>query len=77
MIGYSQNIVKANAKANQKMLGVRLGKHCIRQGITVIEISNHFKVSRTAVYNWFSGVNDVSPKYVAEATAIIKWMKMA
>lgn len=60
MIGYSQQLVKANKKANKKLLGVQLGMHCISRGISVIEVAEHFGVSRTAVYAWFKGESEVS-----------------
>jgi hypothetical protein len=77
MIGYSQKIAKANAQANTEMLGVRLGRYCIEVGVSVIDIANHFKISRTAVYNWFTGLNDVSSKYEQEVKNLIEWLKRA
>ena len=75
MIGYSQKIAQANAVASREMLGVRLGKLCIKQGISVIDIAAHFDISRTAVYNWFTGLNDVSSKYENEVTKYIQKLK--
>ena len=77
MIGYSQKLEKLNAQANTELLGVRLGRHCIRVGIPVIDVANHFKVSRTAVYNWFIGLNDISSKHKQEAEDLIDWLKRA
>jgi hypothetical protein len=77
MIGYSQKIAEANTKADTSMLGVRLGRMCIKQGVSVIDVANHFKISRTAVYNWFVGLNDVSSKHEQEAIALIEWLKKA
>ena len=77
MIGYSQKLEKLNAQANTELLGVRLGRHCIRVGIPVIDVANHFKVSRTAVYNWFMGLNEISPKHESKAISFIEWLKEA
>jgi predicted DNA-binding protein YlxM (UPF0122 family) len=77
MIGYSQKIAEANAKADTTMLGVRLGNMCIKQGVSVIDIANHLKISRTAVYNWFTGLNDVSSQYEQEVKNLIDWLKRA
>ena len=77
MIGYSQKIAQANADADLSMLGVRLGRHCIKVGVSVIDVANHFKVSRTAVYNWFIGLNDISSKHKQEAEDLIDWLKRA
>jgi len=32
-----------------------LGRLCIAKDISVIEVTKHFGVSRTAVYDWFLG----------------------
>lgn len=55
--GYSLSLVSANKKASAKHRGVALGRFCIANGISVIEVAEAFKVSRTAVYNWFSGAS--------------------
>lgn len=62
MIGYSQKLVQANKAANQKMLGVRLGKLCIARDINVQDVSKFFGVSRTAVYAWFKGESEISAR---------------
>jgi predicted transcriptional regulator len=60
--GYSQNLVKANKEANARSLGVALGRLCIRSGISVLEISRLFGVSRMTVYNWFRGASAPRPE---------------
>lgn len=77
MIGYSKKLAETNAEADGKMLGVRLGKLCIKQGISVIEIATHLKVSRTAVYNWFTGLNEISSRYELEVKKLIERLKKA
>ena len=62
MIGYSQQLVKANKSANQKLLGVQLGKHCITKDVAVVNVAKFFGVSRTAVYAWFKGESEMSAK---------------
>jgi hypothetical protein len=75
MIGYSQRIVKANREANQKMLGVQLGRWSIKLGMSVIDIANTCGVSRTAVYAWFSGTSDVGKTHIKKVTELIDWLK--
>lgn len=53
--GYSQGLVQANKEASARSLGVALGRFCIRNRISVLQISGHFGVSRMTVYNWFKG----------------------
>ena len=56
-IGYSQRLVEANKKASVKLLGVALGRLCIKQGIPVMLIAEELNVSRATVYNWFWGAS--------------------
>ena len=67
MIGYSQQLVKANKKADQKLLGVQLGRHCIKKDIPVAHVAKSFGVSRTAVYAWFKGESEMSNAHFAIA----------
>jgi predicted transcriptional regulator len=62
-IGYSQNLVEANKKADAKSLGVALGRVCIAQNISVTEVSEVLGVSRATIYNWFEGLNYPYARY--------------
>jgi DNA-binding transcriptional regulator YiaG len=53
--GYSRRIVDANKSASLDSLGVRLGRLCIKEDISVAAVAETFRVSRTTVYNWFAG----------------------
>jgi transcriptional regulator with XRE-family HTH domain len=54
------------------MLGVKLGRACIKAGVSVVQVAADFKVSRTAVYAWFCGRS--SPNWRLE-NAIEKYIK--
>jgi len=54
--GYSHDLVEANKAADRRLVGVALGRFCIKQGISVSEVADYFKVSRMTIYNWFRGV---------------------
>ena len=54
--GYSLRLQALNGKADQRKLGVRLGKACIEHGVPVSVVAQRMGVSRTTVYNWFCGV---------------------
>lgn len=56
-MGYSVQLVTLNRKANGRLLGVRLGRTCIKHGISVVSVAAELGVSRQTIYNWFSGVN--------------------
>ena len=53
--GYSLRLIERNSQANEKKLGVRLGRVCIEHKIPVAIVANKFGVTRQTVYNWFSG----------------------
>lgn len=53
--GYSQRIVEANKSASKTLLGVALGRMCIKLDVPVAEVAATIGVSRETVYNWFTG----------------------
>ena len=58
MIGYSQQIVRANRDADGRNIGVKLGRFCISQEIPVSDVMDFFGVSKQCVYNWFIGKHE-------------------
>lgn len=70
--GYSQSLVQANKEASARLLGVALGRHCIKRGISVSDIAERFGVSRMTVYTWFKGMRNPSP---ATAIQIQRYLK--
>lgn len=73
--GYSQNLVQANKEASSKALGVALGRLCIRHGVSVKQLADHFGVSRMTVYNWFKGVNAPHAALTDQVQRYIKSLK--
>jgi predicted transcriptional regulator len=65
-LGYSTRLIKLNKQANPKLLGVRLGKTCIKNDVSVHKVSKALGVSRQTVYNWFTGASNPQ-NLVAEA----------
>lgn len=55
--GYSLRLIQLNREADDSNLGVRLGRTCIKHGVSVKEVAAKFGVSRQTVYNWFCGVH--------------------
>lgn len=51
--GYSLRIADLNKKADGTLLGVKLGRLCIKNNVPVVEVSTKLGVSRQTVYNWF------------------------
>ena len=54
--GYSARLIDTNKKADQKLMGVKLGRVCVKENIPVVEVAQNFGVSRQTVYNWFCGI---------------------
>lgn len=53
--GYSARLIKLNKQADSKLIGVRLGRMCIRHDVPVSVVASTLGVSRQTVYNWFAG----------------------
>jgi predicted transcriptional regulator len=62
VIGYTYRIRKLNRSADKKNIGVRLGRHCIDQNISVSELMVLLGVSKQTIYNWFMGVHTPGPQ---------------
>lgn len=62
--GYSVRLIELNRSADRKLLGVRLGRTCIRRGVPVSEVASELSVSRQTVYNWFVGASSPRPSLV-------------
>lgn len=69
--GYSTRLIELNKKADDRMLGVRLGRVCIENDIPVLSVAISMGVSRQTVYNWFCGVTSPRAKQVADIETII------
>ena len=63
--GYTLRIRDLNAKANQRKLGVRLGRLCIKHDVPVTVVAQRMGVTRATVYNWFCGTSVPQPSAVS------------
>jgi transcriptional regulator with XRE-family HTH domain len=54
-LGYSLRLVELNESADECLLGVQLGRACIRNNVPVSAVAARLGVSRQTVYNWFAG----------------------
>lgn len=64
--GYSNRLVELNNKADDRLLGVRLGRVCIAKDIPVSDVAIQLGVTRQTVYNWFCGVNAPRSNWVIQ-----------
>jgi len=69
--GYSVRLQERNREADQTLLGVRLGKTCIKNKVPVAEAARLLGVSRQTIYNWFCGGS--SPQASAR-DAVVRFM---
>lgn len=70
--GYSMITAEAIKNANSTLLGVQLGRICLKNNIPVKDVAEFFNVSRMTVYNWFKGEVIVSGKYADRMTKLIE-----
>lgn len=69
--GYSLRLIQLNHNANDSLLGVRLGRLCIRFNVPVSVVAERCKVSRPTVYNWFIGAAAPKPTNVPVVEGMI------
>jgi len=55
--GYSNRLIELNKEADDRLLGVQLGRVCIQRDVPVSDVAVHLGVTRQTVYNWFCGAN--------------------
>lgn len=69
--GYSMKWAERNARADDELLGVKLGRACIHNDVPVAVVAAQLKVSRQTVYNWFCGAYSPKLTSVKAVTALI------
>lgn len=74
-VGYSLRVIELNKGADPKLLGVRLGKVCIKKRISVNDVAQQLGVSRQTIYNWFTGLNRPRPASVSSVEAYLNSLR--
>lgn len=69
--GYSLLLCDLNRRASSKLLGVRLGRACIKHNVPVSVVAERMGVSRQAVYNWFRGTSNPNHSLTARIEQFI------
>jgi transcriptional regulator with XRE-family HTH domain len=59
--GYSARLIDLNKKADARLLGVRLGRVCMKNNVPVSQVATKLGVSRQTIYNWFCGTHSPKP----------------
>lgn len=60
-----------NRAADQRRLGVALGRAAILLGVSVSSVASALGVSRQTVYNWFIGTYDPKSSLTGDATKLL------
>ena len=74
-VGYSLRIVELNRSAGEELLGVKLGRVCIRNNMPVSVLAARLGVSRQTAYNWFVGVSKPSPSTKIKIEALLTTLR--
>ena len=63
--GYSLRFRDLNRRAPNRLLGVKLGRLCIKHDVPASAVADQMGVSRQTVYNWFRGTSSPGPALTA------------
>jgi DNA-binding transcriptional regulator YiaG len=63
--GYSLRLRDLNRRAPSRLLGVRLGRVCVKHNVPVTVVAQRMGVTRQTVYNWFVGTTNPQPALVS------------
>jgi predicted transcriptional regulator len=69
--GYSTRLIESNKAANPKLLGVRLGRVCIKLRLPVAYVASTLGVSRQTIYNWFTGASKPQNSVVESVESLL------
>lgn len=76
-MGYTSKTYHAIERADIRMLGVQLGAVCVDANIPVQVVARWLKVTRQAVYYWFTGTTEVAIKHRERVAHIVKVLNAA
>lgn len=74
-LGYSLRIIELNRSADEELLGVTLGRACIRNNMPVSVLAERLGVSRQTVYNWFVGNSKPSQNTKTKIEALLTTLR--
>lgn len=69
--GYSLKLRDLNRRAPSTLLGVRLGRVCIKHDIPASRVADEMGVSRQTVYNWFRGTSQPNASLITRIERFI------
>lgn len=69
--GFSYNMVMAINNADQNLIGVKLGQHCIKCNTSFIDMATRLGVSRAMVYKWVTGESHPRPELQQKIESVL------
>jgi|DEB19_MinimDraft_3_1074340.scaffolds.fasta_scaffold00283_18 DNA-binding transcriptional regulator YiaG len=77
MQGYTIRVAEAINNADGNLVGVQLGRLCLKHDIPVVKIAGYLGVTRQTVYAWFVGKSEPKPYYFKAVQKMIREIKEA
>jgi transcriptional regulator with XRE-family HTH domain len=71
MQGYTIRVAEATNNADGSLVGVQLGRLCIKHDISVSQVARDLGVTRQTIYQWFCGETNPQAQHL---DAMLKWM---
>ena len=72
MQGYTIRVAEAINSADGDLVGVQLGRLCIKHDIAVSKVAKYLGVTRQTVYSWFVGKSEPQPYYYKAVQRMIR-----
>lgn len=72
MQGYTIRVAEAINNADGSLVGVQLGRLCIKHDIAVSQVARDLGVTRQTVYSWFSGKSEPQAYYATSVRRMIQ-----
>jgi len=69
--GYTRRLDSLNKQADGSLLGVKLGRVCIKREVPAAQVASQLGVSRQTVYNWFMGLHEPNEELIPSIKKII------
>ncbi len=69
--GYTRRLDSLNKQADGSLLGVKLGRVCIKREVPAAQVASQLGVSRQTVYNWFIGLHEPNEELIPLIKKII------
>lgn len=77
MQGYTIRVAEAINNADGDLVGVQLGRLCIKHDIAVTKVAKYLGVTRQTVYSWFVGKSEPKPHYADAVERMVQEIEQA